>query len=111
MGFMDFGFTKISSISVEGSVKALTMASRGEPLLHNDFGKMLDYAKGKFFELKVNTNAMLLDEDMAHKLLASGVNDLVFSIDSADKAQYEKIRVGAKFDTVLENIKNFNNIR
>lgn len=112
MGFIDLDFYKsLIDQAVEGGTKALTMASRGEPLLNKNFAQMLDYANGKFFELKVNTNCMLMDEKMSHKLLENDISDLVFSIDSADKNQYENIRVGAKFDTVLKNIKNFNEIR
>ncbi len=112
MGFIDLAFYKsLIDQAVEGNAKALTMASRGEPLLHKDFDKMLEYAKGKFFELKVNTNCMLLDEQKAHMLLKSDVTDLVFSIDSSDKEQYEGLRVGASFDKVLKNIQTFNAIR
>lgn len=112
MGFIDFEFYKsLIDQAEKGGTKALTMASRGEPLLNKGFSKMLEYAGGKFFELKVNTNAMLLDEKAAHMLLSSDITDLVFSIDSADKDQYESIRIGANFDKVLENIKNFNKIR
>lgn len=112
MGFIDFEFYKnLIDQAVEGGTKALTMASRGEPLLNKQFPQMLDYARGKFFELKVNTNAMLMDEKMSHKLLENDITDLVFSIDSAEKAQYEGIRVGANFDTVVQNISKFNEIR
>lgn len=112
MGFIDFDFYKdLIDQAVVGGTKALTMASRGEPLLNKKFPEMLDYAGGKFFELKVNTNAMLMDEKMSHKLLENDITDLVFSIDSADKEQYESMRVGAKFETVLKNIDNFNRIR
>lgn len=112
MGFIDLDFYKrLIDQAVDGGAKALTMASRGEPLLNKNFAQMLDYAGGKFFELKVNTNCMLMDEKMSHKLLENDITDLVFSIDSSDKDQYESIRVGAKFDTVLENIKKFNEIR
>ncbi len=112
MGFIDLDFYKsLIDQAVEGKSKALTMASRGEPLLNKNFDKMLEYAGGKFFELKVNTNCMLLDENKAHMLLDSDITDLVFSIDSADKRQYENLRVGADFDKITQNIKQFNKIR
>jgi hypothetical protein len=36
---------------------------------------------------------------------------LVFSIDSADKSQYEEIRVNANFDSIVENVKLFRDIK
>jgi radical SAM protein with 4Fe4S-binding SPASM domain len=104
-------FRKIIDDAVNSGVKALTMASRGEPLLHPDFNKMLDYVKGKFLELKINTNAMLLDEKMINAILRNEVNEVVFSIESTNEKDYSKKRVGGDFNRVLENIKKFNEIR
>lgn len=112
MGMIDFEFFKtIIDQAVEGGTKAITMASRGEPLLHKDFGKLLEYVKDKFFELKINTNATLLTEEKCHDILKNNVNIVVFSIDSAEKEQYESIRIGAKFERVAENVKKFKEIK
>jgi radical SAM protein with 4Fe4S-binding SPASM domain len=72
---------------------------------------MLEYCTNKFFELKINTNATKLTEKLIHKILQSGVTDVVFSVDSYKKNDYERIRVRGIFETVLENIKNFSKIR
>lgn len=114
MGLMDMGlFREIIDQAAAGGVKALTMAPRGEPLLHKEFGAMLDYIGGKdaFLDVKVNTNAMRLTEDMAHRLLSSPVNLAVISVDSADKETYERIRVRGKFETVVENVRRLHQIR
>lgn len=112
MGFIDLDFYKnLIDQAVAGGTKALTMASRGEPLLNKNFDKMLEYANGKFFELKVNTNATLMNEEKSHMLLSNDITDLVFSVDSAEKEQYENIRVGGKFDVVVKNIKKFKEIK
>ena len=42
----------------------------------------LEYAKGKFSGLKVNTNASMLNEKMVHSLLSSDLQTIVFSVDS-----------------------------
>lgn len=112
MGMMDYElFVKVIDQAYKGGTKAITIASRGEPTLHKELGKMLKYASGKFIDLKLNTNATRLSESLCHEILQSDVNELVFSIDSHDKSTYEKIRVGANFDEVLENIKRFHSIR
>ena len=67
MGNMDLNlFKKTIDEAVEGGTKAITLASRGEPTLHPHLGEMLEYCKGKFFELKINTNATLLNEKLIH---------------------------------------------
>jgi len=98
-------FKKIIDQAFEGGTKAITLASRGEPTLHPELGEMLEYCTGKFFELKLNTNATRLNEKLIHKILQSDVTDLVFSIDSYEKEDYESIRVNGVFENVLNNIK------
>ena len=54
MGNMDFDlFKKIVDDAQDIGIQALTLTGRGEPTLHPKFGDMLDYCKGKFFDLKI----------------------------------------------------------
>lgn len=112
MGKMDLElFKKIIDEAHSNGTKAITLASRGEPTLHPQLGEMLEYCSGKFFELKINTNATRLNEKLIHKILQSNVTDVVFSVDSYVKEDYEKIRVGGIFEKVVENIKKFYEIK
>jgi len=107
-GRIDVEFFKhLVDQAVENGCKFLTLASRGEPTLHGRLGEMLRYCKGKFMELKINTNATRLGEDLSREILEAGVDILVFSVDSYFKEEYESIRVGARFEEVLGNIKRF----
>ena len=111
MGHMDFDTFKQIIDEVAGKIEAVTFASRGEPLLHKDIAGMLDYCRGKFLALKLNTNASVLDDKMIHTLLSSDLQNLVFSIDAADKELYEKIRVRGNFEKVVKNLERFRDIR
>ena len=112
MGVMDFDtFKNVVDQAHQGGTSAITMASRGEPTLHPRLGDMLDYASGKFFDLKVNTNATKLTEELAHRILSSGLTELVFSIEADEAQLYEKIRIGGKFNEVLKNIERFRDIK
>jgi MoaA/NifB/PqqE/SkfB family radical SAM enzyme len=112
MGIMPLDlFQRVVDEAVEGGTAALTLASRGEPTLHPKLADMISYASGKFFDLKINTNATKLTEDLCHAILSSSVNELVFSIDAHEKDLYEEIRVRGKFNEVLANIKRFHDIR
>ena len=112
MGTMELDlFKKIVDELVEGGTKAITLASRGEPCLHKDLGEMLKYTKGKFFEVKLNTNGTRMTKQLCHDILNSEVTELVWSIDAPKKDLYEKIRLKGNFDKVISNIKLFNSVK
>lgn len=94
-----------------GNIEFISLASRGEPLLCPEIEPMLAYTEGKFLNLKLNTNASLLDERKAHAILQSGVKTLVFSADAAEEPLYSQLRVGGKLEKVLANVERFQHIR
>jgi len=105
-------FNKVIEEASSNSCKAITLASRGEPTLHKDLPIMLDLiSKKNFLDVKLNTNATKLSEEICRAILSSGVNELVYSVDAGTKVTYESIRVGGKFDNVVQNIDLFNEIR
>lgn len=90
---------------------SIVFASRGEPLLNPNIGRMIHAAKLKgVLDIKLNTNATLLTADMSRSLLASGLDLLVFSVDSVDPEHYRQIR-GVDLDLVLNNINQFMDIK
>ena len=112
MGMMKLDlFKKIIDDAVSCNIRELTMASRGEPTLHPDLNKMLEYCKGKFLEFKINSNATKLSDDLIHSILDNDVTSMVFSIDSYTKENFERIRKGGIFEEILRNIKQFKKIR
>jgi MoaA/NifB/PqqE/SkfB family radical SAM enzyme len=83
-----------------------------EPLLDPKFEDYIKFASQHgFIDISMNTNATLLSEERANKLLESGVTRLRFSLDAATKETYEKIRIGAKFEPVMKNIERFLEIK
>jgi hypothetical protein len=111
MNIMSLDFFKRVIDEAEGRCEAVTLASRGEPLMARDIVGMLGYAGGKFAALKVNTNAWFLDEARSRALLEADLNTLVFSADAADSELYGRLRVNGKLDRVLRNIEAFANLR
>ena len=105
MGMMSLDLFKRLIDQAEGNCEAVTLASRGEPLICPDIEEMLVYTAGKFLALKLNTNAWFLDESKCHSILQSGVNTLVFSADAASEPAYSKLRVNGNLDHVYKNIK------
>jgi radical SAM protein with 4Fe4S-binding SPASM domain len=88
-------------------VSGVVLMALGEPLLYPGLVPLVARVKGLLpadGEVGLTTNAMLLDETMAADLLRAGPGFIFFSVDGATKAIYEKIRVGADFGRVTENI-------
>ena len=108
-------FETVKKIIDEGAGKGLCGIKfniRGEPLLHPGIHEFVAYAKQKgLIDVYFNTNAMLLTEEISGKLIDAGLDRLSVSFEGYTKEVYEKHRVGAKFETVLSNIKNLKSIR
>lgn len=111
MGSMSLDLFKKIIDQAKNNIEFISLASRGEPMACKDIDKMLEYCEGKFLNLKINTNASLLNEKKIHSILQGGVKTLVFSADAADKDLYSKLRVNGKLEIVLKNIDLFNNIK
>lgn len=111
MGMMSLDLFRQVIDQAAGNCEALTLASRGEPLLHPEIELMLAYTADKFLALKLNTNASLLDERKAHAILQAGVNTVVFSVDAAAEPLYSQLRVHGKLERVVANIRQFQEIR
>jgi radical SAM protein with 4Fe4S-binding SPASM domain len=111
MGMMSLDLFQRVVDQAEGNCEAITLASRGEPLICPDFEKMLKYLDGKFLGLKINTNASLLDEKKCHAILQTEINTLVFSADAASEPLYSQLRVKGNLERVLTNIRRFQEIR
>ena len=111
MGQMSFDLFRKIIDEAEGNIEFFSLASRGEPFVCRDIGKMLRYCKDKFLGLKVNTNASLLTEDHCHAILSGGVNTLVISADAAVEPLYSQMRVNGKLERVMEKLRMFSDIK
>lgn len=93
-------------------VYAVKLTHRGEPLIHREFAKMVAYAKEKgIIDVMANTNGVLLNKEVSKEIIEAGIDRMIFSFDAASKEKYERIRVGARYGEVLENIREFVSIR
>jgi len=72
---------------------------------------MIQYIKKAGMWVAISTNGTLLTEDNSRKLFKTGVDKLFLSFDSLIKDVYEKLRSGASFYQVLENIERCLTVR
>ena len=92
----------------EYSCPSIGMSQTNEPLLDHDLIERIEYATKKgIMDIHLNTNAMLLDEEISKKILDTGVTRICFSVDAVTEETYNKIRIGLNFHRVLKNIDKF----
>jgi radical SAM protein with 4Fe4S-binding SPASM domain len=80
----------------------LQLFFQGEPLLHADLVAMVERARRRRLFVSVSTNAQLLREETVHRLVASGLNRLIVSMDGASEESYRAYREGGSLARVLE---------
>ena len=85
----------------------INMFFRGEPLLHRRMSELLRYGSQKRVRMHVNTNATMLRDREARMLIEDGATKVTISFDGPDKATYEVMRKGAKYEVTLQNVRNF----
>ncbi|MCI4625441.1 MAG: radical SAM protein [Candidatus Magnetoovum sp. WYHC-5] len=84
----------------------------GEPTLSKNLEQKIRYAKNRGVQhVFFITNGTLLNEKLSERLIASGLNKILVSMDAATKQTFEQIRKGASYDIVSNNIKQFLKIK
>jgi MoaA/NifB/PqqE/SkfB family radical SAM enzyme len=79
----------------------------GEAFLHKRAVEMCEYIKAKFphIYLYTSTNGLALNEEKAHRLVHSGIDEVTFSIDGASQETYARYRQRGKFEVALANLR------
>lgn len=82
----------------------LNLYFQGEPLLDPKIDERITVAKKKKLFVSISTNGSLLNKKMATKLIDSGLDKIIISIDATTAKTYEQYRIGGDFDLLMENL-------
>jgi radical SAM protein with 4Fe4S-binding SPASM domain len=106
---MDLYKKIVDEVAAESPEAEVWMTYYGEALLlRYKLYYMIRYAKDRGLRnVVLNSNAMLLDRDMAEMLIDSHLDRFIVSMDGFSKETYEKIRVGGVYEKVLNNTLQF----
>lgn len=110
-GLMRLSMFKEIIDEIKDYTSAITLALSGESLIHPRFFDMVKYACENGVRTKLNTNITLINKRNAKLILESGLDYMNFSFDGYNKKTYEKIRVGANFEEVIDNMIYFLRLR
>ena len=83
----------------------------GEPLLNPNIIEMIRLGKASLppnGTFSLTTNATLIDDQMARRLVDSGIDAIVVSVDGATPETFGAIRKDAALDQVLRNVDKLN---
>jgi MoaA/NifB/PqqE/SkfB family radical SAM enzyme len=76
----------------------------GESLLNKQVFSMIDYAQSRNVGTNLSSNLSDTTSDDIDRLIDSGLEYLVVSLDGTSEPTYSKYRIRGKFDRVLENM-------
>jgi len=101
-------FKKIIDEGSKKGLKAINLNNFGESFYNKNIIKMIEYAKSKgVLDIMLHTNGTVMDNNLAEKIIKSGLDRIIFSLDSITKEIYEKIRVNANFEDTVKKVKTF----
>lgn len=115
-GFMDLGLgmeliAEMAAHAKNGHAVAVVPFFRGESLTHPQWDKFLAALRAHGLgPIQMATNASLLTEERARRLLEIGIDTLSFSMDTLDPALYQELR-GGNYAAALANILRFLELR
>jgi radical SAM protein with 4Fe4S-binding SPASM domain len=111
--FMNFDIVKkIINEGSQNNLYGIKFNILAEPLIHPQLIDFVKYAKDKgLIDVYFNTNATMLSEDMSEKLIKAKLDRISISFEGCSKEIYEKYRVGATFEKVVQNIKNLQKMK
>jgi radical SAM protein with 4Fe4S-binding SPASM domain len=100
--------TEVLDPLIEASrhVHSAMLVGIGEPLLYSNCCGIIGILKQRMppqSQVGLTTNGILLNKEIAGKLIALGTDWICFSLDGATSATAEKVRPGLNFERVLEN--------
>jgi len=88
-------YEKILNEAVKIGTRSLGFAVWGEVFLDKDIFNKIKLAKDSgIIDTRLHSNGLLIDEDIAHKIVKSGVTWMSISLDAATESIYTKMRGG-----------------
>ena len=112
-GYMDKEvMLKMLEDACKYGLEAFNFGGLGEPTVHPNAAEIIHRAKELgVTDVNMHSNGTLLNEKRSTELIESGLDRIIISLDSANKVEYEKIRVGAKFEKTMNKVMEFIEIR
>jgi len=103
-GFMDIDLFKRVMNELKPYLYNLNLYFQGEPMLHPLFFSFADHCFNT--HSVISTNGHYLSRENCEKLVRSGLNKLIVSLDGIDQETYSKYRIHGNIEKVIEGLNN-----
>jgi len=103
-GYMDIDLFKKVMKELSPYLYFVNLYFQGEPMLHPLFFSFVNNCLNT--QSIVSTNGHYLSEENSEKLISSGLNKLIISLDGIDQKTYSTYRVNGNVNSVIDGIKN-----
>ncbi|MFW5720892.1 MAG: radical SAM protein [Bacteroidota bacterium] len=84
---------------------------QGEPFLHPDIFSMIHYAHQRKIYTCTSTNGHFLSYENALKIINSGLDKIIISVDGVTQETYEKYRKGGSLKKVISGIQTLSTLK
>ena len=105
-GYMEMGLFSRLMEEAKAFRPIVTFHLGGEPLMSNNIFSMIEMAKQEGMFTTLSTNGTLINSETGRKILESGLDQMRIDF-SPNKEAFERVRRGAKWETVYEGIRDF----
>jgi hypothetical protein len=106
-GMLDFELFRRVVDEAGPSLVRIDFFNYGEAFLHKRAIEMCEYIKSHFPQvyLYTSTNGLAFSEDQVKRLIASGIDEVTFSIDGATAESYAMYRRRGDFNKAIRNLR------
>ncbi len=84
---------------------AIQLFGQGEPFLHPELPNLIHIAHQHKLYTSTSTNGHFLNEENCKKIIHSGLDKIIISLDGTNQQVYEIYRLGGNIETVTNGIK------
>ena len=91
-------------VELKPSLLHVILYFQGEPFLNNKLFELIKLTHDADIYTSTSTNGQFLNEDTARKLVLSGLDKLIVSIDGSTQQVYETYRVGGNLQKITDGI-------
>lgn len=104
-GMMDFSVCRGIVEQLKSYLFFVRLYNWGEPFLNKDIFEMIGYIHSRKIGTIVNSNLNFHDDGLLEKIIVSGLDYLIVSLDGTTQQSYAAYRRGGNLDLVMENIR------
>jgi len=84
---------------------------QGEPFLHPQIFNIIKYAHQQKIYTCTSTNGHFITHENAQRIIESGLDKIIISVDGVNQETYEKYRKGGELQKVISGVKILSNLK